>query len=375
MLNSALCRLPHTDAPAGLASFRESHLQLAAAHGALLPDKLRLSLSDVAMRRRPEDLPCALRELRKLHCYKLVHQLSRPTLQLAANTDQNRDGDVPLSVQLPPGWTSSDWSSVIDLSAEASLRLGTWAECSSEASGTQPAKHVGCYPLAAQLGDAYQHHVALLRAIDLLGSKEPGAFATLKRTIGAAQCAIVNQLRQTHPEHSALISKLLGVLQLCGLLREASGALASDLLPTAHATALCVPDFLMVSNACHSRSTAAKSGSTRDGTQDSVGGSQCHTSLPNSCGLPDVEAQSTWSAWRKNRQQQQLTLLERRNFSLSEPIISMHIGMLRHMSPDSHDELLEIMVDAGRRARRDGKLDVAVHARDTKCPIIILPHD
>ena len=67
-------------------------------------------------------------------------------------------------------------------------------------------------------------------------------------------------------------------------------------------------------------------------------------------------ARDKWLQWRRKRLSQQLAVLPRgAPLGDYEPLVALHVAMLRHMQPHvSRAEQLELLVSAGQRARADG---------------------
>ena len=122
-------------------------------------------------------------ELRGLGCYALLHALAQYSHGAPA-----------------------------EMAHEMAWRLGDW---DGSADGRQRS---GC-------------HGALAYGVRHLGTADDGIFATMKHAVGYAQQRLVLLARATPPEATTRLSAALSGLQLCAMLREASGALRAD-LPT-----------------------------------------------------------------------------------------------------------------------------------------------
>ena len=350
LLRRTLPHLPHKDAADGIYSLEDvtatdgvqtDRLELLVPGGKWLSRSLALAMADVEMRSHGDQPPTdaaamaagvaaasqpaeslassgrvnhglgsALEELRSLGCFALMHSLSAPA----------GGGDGRLS----------------EMHCEVVWRLGMWQGVGGrDAEGIATWRDGSC-------------HAALASALPLVGSGSDGAFASLRDDLGRAQQRLLLQARETHPEATTDLVSMVSRLQLCGTLRELSGALLDD-LPKSFDT----PIGWLLSRAVvqHAKRYGSRQAEQMD-AGESVGSDVGHDAT-------DRDALTEWLQCQNQRLEQQHKALSLSEFKHQEPLVALHLAVLRQMQPGSHAEQLDLVVQAVQRAQLLGDLDSA----------------
>ena len=341
---------------------------LVGARGPWLVPSLELSLADVGLRAthgaQHEQLPAALNSLHRLGCYALVRAVSSARMPIAPPA--LREAPAPQRA----GWGVGELHSVAEGQAEMAWRLGEWTDVrvSTGAGAVFDDEEmwesalpglVGGGGGGVRAGKGGACHGALASALRLLGRREAGSFAALKRSVGGAQQSLMAQMVSLPPEASGALEGALRQLRLCGTLREGAGGLASEVSITDGMSTPWLLPFAVVAAARQALGGGTPTQGMADtldsmATVESAGGYSGYGGGFGS--VSERAARDKWLQWRRKRLSQQLAVLPRgAPLGDYEPLVALHVAMLRHMQPHvSRAEQLELLVSAGQRARADG---------------------